>query len=468
MSNPLSLYQIFLRWLLLPLIVVLLVGSLMAYQFSLHAAMKVLDLGLYDNALDLSKQIQMSPRGLAINLPPAALQMLQENNDDQVIYAAWDHRGHVFSGNARLWRAQSSSAPGRPVFEDLNLDGETLRAVYTQGIIGDQRYSIAVAQTLHGRNRLSDGLFANIVMPEALLLLATIVIILLGIRRVLVPVYHLRYDIGQRSANDLRPLEERTAPTELRPIIHGINELLQDLALSFASHRRFIADAAHQLRTPLASLSSQLEVALEQPPPDIRPLFMGILATTRRTTHLANQLLSLARLEHTEQSMMECALVDLQQICREVAVDFVARAEQQQVELIFELTPLSVFGSPLMLRELLGNLLDNALRYTPEKGQVMIRLSGPTREHAGQLIIQDDGPGVPEAELSKLSIPFHRVPGDQTPGCGLGLAIVQEIVRLHAGQLRFNGPESVAGLRVEVTFYSQGKDSRVGAGFPIR
>ncbi len=468
MSNPLSLYQIFLRWLLLPLVVVLLVGSLMAYQFSLHAAMKVLDLGLYDNALDLSKQIQKGPQGLVINLPTAALQMLQENNDDQVIYAAWDHSGHVFSGNSRLWRPQPSSASGQPVFEDLNFEGGILRAVYTQGMIGDQPYFIAVAQTLHGRNRLSDGLFANILVPEALLLLACIAILLLGIRRTLVPVYQLRKDIGQRSANDLRPLEERTAPIELRPIIHGINELLQDLSLSFASHRRFIADASHQLRTPLASLSSQLEVALEHPPQDLRPLFIDLLATTRRSTHLANQLLSLARLEHTEASMIECVQVDLQQICREVAVDFVARAEQQQVELIFEPTPLSVFGSPLMLRELLGNLLDNALRYTPEKGRVLIRLSQGDQDHAGQLIIQDDGPGVPATELGKLCIPFHRVSGDQTPGCGLGLAIVQEIVRLHAAQLHFTCPQSGGGLRVEVSFHPQKASTKVDVDFPIR
>ncbi len=452
MSNPLSLYQIFLRWLLLPLVVVLLVGSLMAYQFSLHAAMKVLDLGLYDNALDLSKQIQQGPRGLAINLPPAALQMLQENNDDQVMYAAWDHSGHVFSGNPRLWRALPSAASGQPVFEDLNVGGEALRAVYTQGTIGDQTYSIAVAQTLRGRNRLSDGLFANILVPVALLLLACVAILLLGIRRTLVPVYQLRNDIGQRSANDLRPLEERTAPIELRPIIHGINELLQDLSLSFASHRRFIADAAHQLRTPLASLSSQLEVALKHPPQDLRPLFLDLLATTRRSTHLANQLLSLARLEHTEQSMIECTRVDLQQICREVAVDFVARAEQQQVELIFEPIPLAVLGSPLMLRELMGNLIDNALRYTPVQGRILIRLLREDQDHTGQLIIQDGGPGIPETELSKLCIPFHRVPGDQTPGCGLGLAIVQEIARLHGARLHFSCREAGDGLRVLVSF----------------
>lgn len=454
MSNPTSLHQIFLRWLLWPLVVVLLVGSLMAYQFSMHAAMKVLDLGLYDNALDLSKQIQKGPRGLVIDLPPAALQMLQENNDDRVIYAAWDHGGHLFSGDGRLRRAQFASRTGPSVYEDLTLDGDTLRAVYIQGMIGDQPYSIAVAQTLHGRNRLSDGLFLSILVPVALLLLVSIGIILLGIRRVLVPVYQLRQDIGQRSANDLRALEERTAPAELRPIIHGINELLQDLALSLASHRRFIADASHQLRTPLASLSSQVEVAQEHPPADIRSWFQDILATTRRTTHLANQLLSLARLEHTEQSMIESVQVDLQQVCREVAVDFVARAERQQVELIFETIPLLVWGSPLMLRELLRNLLDNALRYTPEKGRIWIQLSRDTGDQAGQLILQDEGPGVPESELGKLGVPFHRVPGDQTQGCGLGLAIVQEIVRLHAAQLRISSSEPGTGLRVVVSFFA--------------
>ncbi|MDE2260410.1 MAG: HAMP domain-containing histidine kinase, partial [Betaproteobacteria bacterium] len=212
----------------------------------------------------------------------------------------------------------------------------------------------------------------------------------------------------------------------------------------------FIADAAHQLRTPLASLSSQIEVALETPPENDKKLLRELLATTQRTTHLANQLLSLARLEHTEQSMIEVTAVDLQHLFQEVSADFVTLAARKGVDLGFELCPGRVWASPLMLRELLANLLDNAIRYTPAGGKVTVSLQ-PV-EHKVLLSVEDNGPGVPETELKKLGIPFHRLPSDQPEGCGLGLAIVREIGRLHAAEVTFHPGSKGLGLKVVVCF----------------
>ncbi len=449
MKRPSSLHRRLLKGLLLPLGLILLVSSVLAYEFSLKAAMHVYDLGLMDNAMDLAKQIEFHASGMTLNLPPAALKMLQENNDDRVTFALWDNAGHVFSGDASLFRQDVDFSPGRPVFRDIRLAGQVQRALYLKEQRYGQVFFIAVAQTLQGRNQLRDGIFTSILLPETLLALLTLIVILTGVGFALAPVRRLRSEIVSRSSADLRSLDESDTPTELAPVIHGINELLGNLATSFASHRRFIADASHQLRTPLASLSSQIEVALKHPPEDMNCFLQELLQTTRRTTHLANQLLSLARLEHTEPGMLDLGPVDMDKICREASVDFVRLAATRNVDLEFVLQPYQVTGNPLLLRELLVNLLDNAVHYTPSGGQVIVTLA--QEDGRIQLSVEDNGPGVPEEALARLGTPFFRLPSTWSGGCGLGLAIVREIGRLHGAQVLFGrGRES--GLRVEVRF----------------
>ncbi len=450
MSRRPSLYKMLLKWLLGPLTIIVLIGSVLAYMLSLRAAMNVYDLGLLDNALDLSKQVVVREGRLAIDLPLVAQQMLQENNDDRVTYAAWDDSGRLFSGEPRLFNPDALSTEGSHQFQDIVLNGEKNRAIFLRSKSGADTFYIAVAQTLHGRDRLRDGIFASILLPEALLALVSMAVILFGVRFALLPVNRLRQEIVSRSSVDLRPIEEATAPTELFPIIHGVNELLENLAASFASHRRFIADAAHQLRTPLASLSSQIEVGLEKPPQDVGQLLRELLATTQRTTHLANQLLSLARLEHTERNMVEMAEVHLERVFQEVSADFVTLAARKGVDLEFHLAPAHVRGSPLMLRELLANLLDNAVRYTPAGGRVTVSLQAG--EGGVSLGVEDDGPGIPEAAWGKLGTPFYRLATDHPEGCGLGLAIAREIVRLHAADMVFSPGEAGKGLKVSIHF----------------
>lgn len=445
-----SLRRRLLQWLLWPLVFLLLLGSAIAYLFALHAAMNAYDLGLLDNAIDLSKQVEVHQDKLVINLPLAAQQMLQANNEDYVAYAAWDDTGRLFSGTPKLLDPGVLPAGENHLFRDIEVNGEANREVLLHGKSGGKDFYIAVSQTMHGRDKLTNGILAGILLPETLLALVSIAAILLGVRRGLSPVQLLREEITSRSPTDLRPIEETSAPAELAPIIHGINELLEKLAASFASHRRFIADAAHQLRTPLASLSCQIEVGLEKTPQDVNELLHRLLATTQRTTHLSNQLLSLARLEHTEQAIYEIATVDLRQILLDTSADFVTLAARKGVELDFDMQPCHVQGSPLMLRELLANLLDNAVRYTPAGGRVAVSL----QSHGENVVltVEDNGPGVTRNELEKLGIPFHRLSSGQPEGCGLGLAIVREIARLHDAEVCFGQGAEGHGLKVCIKF----------------
>lgn len=436
--------------LLWPLVILLLAGSVFAYYFALHTAINAYDLGLLNDALDISKQVEVHQGVMSINLPPAARQMLKSNNEDRVDYAAWDESSRIISGNPKLQLTNVLPPDENRAFSDISLNGVRMRAVLLHESLEGQSYYLAVAQTVHGRDHLTGGIFAGILVPETLLAMVSISVILLGVRQGLSPVEKLRDEITLRSSNDLRPIEEATAPTELAPIIHGINELLGNLAASFASHRRFIADAAHQLRTPLAALSSQIEVALEQPDPDEDRLLRQLLKTTQRTTHLANQLLSLARLEHTEQSMYEAVSVELDEVLRLAAADFLTPYERKGIELDFDLQPSRISGSPLMLRELVSNLLDNAVRYTPPGGRVTV--STRLTDKNVLLEVEDNGPGIAIDALEKLGTPFFRLTSDHSDGCGLGLAIVREICRLHGAELLFSSCRDEMGLRVRIAF----------------
>lgn len=445
-----SLRRQLLKGLLWPLAIILLTGSFFAYFFALNSAVNAYDLSLLNDALDISKQVNVRDGKMTINLPPVASQMLQTNNQDRVSYAAWDESGQIFAGDSKFQMADMLVSEESHLFQDVELNGEKHRAMLLRGKAEGHAYYIAAAQTVHGRDHLTGEIFASILLPEALLAIVSIAAILLGVRRGLAPILFLRDEISSRSSNDLSPIEESTAPAELAPIIHGINELLGNLATSFASHRRFIADAAHQLRTPLAGLSGQIEVALEIPPADDKKFLHQLLASTQRTTHLANQLLSLARLEHTEQFMYEVASVELQTVLLEAVVDFVSLGARKGIELDFDLLPCRVAGSQLMLREMVSNLLDNAVRYTPTGGRIRVSMNIIARNIC--LLIEDNGAGVAEEELVKLGTPFHRLPSDQAEGCGLGLAIVREIVRLHGAEIYFERGTEGCGLQVRIRF----------------
>lgn len=446
-----SLQRLLLHRLLGPLLVILVMGSVFAYFFALKAAQDVFDLGLMDSAHDLSRQVVAGPAGPSLSLPESALKMLQENNDDRVTYAAWNEQGILFSGSTEL-KALIATTPSNPVsYLDLRLQNEPQRALVLQGQVKGQGYYIAVAETLHHPTRLRNQLFTSILLPETLLSLLTLLVVLAGIRMLLAPVKQLRQEIASRSPSDLRPLDEKSAPHDLVPIIHAINELLGRLSEAFSGYRRFIADASHQLRTPLASLGNQIEAAKMQPPAQPALLLEQLQSTTNRLTHLTNQLLSLARLEHTEQYVLENASVDLAHLIQDVAAEAVSNAHRKGVEFQFELEARQVVkGSRLMLGEMVANLLDNAVRFSPSQGLITVSLKAAAE--GPLLMISDQGPGVPAAELEQLGKPFHQASNTLPEGCGLGLAIVLEIARLHESQVSFANVTAGTGFKVEVRF----------------
>ncbi len=443
-----SLRRVLLRRLLWPLIPILLLGVLLAYVLAQRAAVNAYDAGLIDDARDLANQIAFQNGRYVMELPHAAAEMLATNNEDRVIYAIWTTQGEAIAGDAAIAPVIAPPRANGYTFQDVSLTQKTYRVIVLRQTFGGTDILIAVAQTTKGRTQLLEQIFLSMLFLGGVLVIASIAVVVSGVHAGLLPVEKLRNEIASRSTSDLQPLPENSAPLELRPIIRGINELLEKLSASFASYRRFIADAAHQLRTPLAALGTQIEVNLAQPPDNVSILLQQLLATTQRTSHLANQLLSLARLEHTENAAIGETIVDLRELVQETAADFVLRAARYAVEFEFSVQPLHVHGNALLLRELLSNLLDNAVRYAPRHSviQVYLNRSGD----AVELIVADAGPGVPAADLQKLGTPFYRPPGSAAEGCGLGLAIVREIAHIHRGSVTFAPSSTGVGLTVEL------------------
>ncbi|MDD2769868.1 MAG: ATP-binding protein, partial [Methylococcus sp.] len=319
---------------------------------------------------------------------------------------------------------------------------------------------VSVAETLNKRRGMMSEILFAVVLPQILLVLVTGVHIWTGVNRGLHPLRNLARIIAGRSARDLDPIPDTDVPLEVRSLTHTINELLQRLAASMATQRRFIENAAHQLRTPLAGLKIQAERALRaQDPETMRPALIHTKNSADRVAHMSTQLLVLARSEAIMQDRREFAPVDLCALVRDCCMNWVPKALERNMELELRAPDEAIFigGNAALLRELLNNLLDNALRYGRSGGQIAVKLDGPPRT---ALIVDDDGPGIQPAEAGKVIERFYRTPGSPGDGCGLGLAIVKEIADLHGARLYISRSCFDSGTRIEIAFGRQPEEDR--------
>jgi two-component system sensor histidine kinase TctE len=262
-------------------------------------------------------------------------------------------------------------------------------------------------------------------------------------------------DLLGRSPRDLRPLEGSIAPTEIAPVVDAFNRLLSQLRESTAMQQRFLADAAHQLRTPLAGLQMHLELLLQRPlTADVRKEAEMMQSATLRASHLANQLLVLAKAEAGAIALAHPQEVNLRSLAHDAVQEWVPRAIARDIDLGFELCDATVEGDPLLLGELLDNLIDNALRYTPSGGAVTVRCGYVRCGYEGEaacLSVEDSGPGIPIWARDKVFERFFRIEGSPGNGSGLGLAIVKEVVEQHGAALKLDAPGDV-GTRISVLF----------------
>lgn len=432
-----------LRLLLPPIAALLALGAVVAYYPTIEPATQAYDQALVDIGLALGSHIRVGQTEYRFDLPPAVEQVLRTDRFDSIYYRVMSPAGLEIAGDADL-----PAPPGDAIAHNTMYKGEKVRVVSVQAPCGRSACNVLVGETMVKREHLARDLLLQSLFPDFLIALATLVIVWFGVKRGLQPLSRLSDEIKARSAGDLRPIDAAGAPEETRPLVGALNGLLDEVSAASRKQQRFLADAAHQLRTPLAGLQAHTELALAQPMPEAcRAQLEQVHRATIRTARLANQLLALARAEPGARSVTSS--VDLKGIAGGEADAWVRQSLGRDIDLGFELEPAPVAGDAFLLREALSNLVHNALEYSNRGGRVTVR-TGRANGHAF-LEVEDDGPGIAQEERARVLERFYRVPGTRGTGSGLGLAIVREIAASHAASM-FIADGSAGGCRVGITF----------------
>lgn len=443
-------------WLAAPLIVLWMISTTIDYDISKRFVNFAYDRALLEAALDIGRQVKVVNDRVYVDLPEFAVQMLRSRESGRLFYLVTSPSGEFITGEPDLPGPDDDSLD-RVRYYDQAYRGLEIRAVAVRVPVqpgsGRGAVQVLVAERVTVRSEFARQILLRMIVPQALLILAAALAVWFGVGRGLGPLVNLRREIEQRSHLDLSPLTAEEAPREVEPLIRAMNDLLARLSAAIAAQQRFIADAAHQLRTPIAGLRTQTELALRQTAPEEQQATLNQLrAATEQMTRLVNQLLALARAEPGAEHGIAMEQLDLNTLVREVTAEWVPRALARNIDLGYDSPggPLRLSGNDFLLREMLNNLLDNAIRYTHPGGHVTARLTA--RNGNVTLSVEDNGPGVPAAERERVFERFYRVLGTGTEGCGLGLSIVREIAQKHGAKITLDAGRNGTGTLIRIEF----------------
>ena len=482
--------------LVVPLGVVALAGVWLDYRSADEAAMqhdqRLLRLlpALADSVLASSVRSNAPP--LLLLAPP--MEDFLRQNAGSAGYSVRDTSGRLLLGED--WVYAGVPGTSAPEFHSAEMGGVMYRVAVQRARTGAGELVVALADGSDPRQHWAQQLLLRVLLPNLLLVAAVALAIHWAVGQAFKPLRDLTEAVERRSPRDLSALDEAAAPAEVRPLVRSLNHLFALVNMQAEGQRRFVADAAHQLRTPLAGLQAQVEAWAMMAKAAARPstptlnmeskvlqvpvesssgaILLGVSqieklrAATRRTSQLAHQLLALSRADARSLETPLPQRVDVRQLCETLLENFLDAATGKGLDLGLDVQPLRVTGQAWLLRELLSNLVDNAIKYTPPGGMVTIRCGlrrGAIGPPSACLEVEDDGPGVRLAERARVTERFYRVPGTAGEGTGLGLAIVDEIVRLHGAALVLGTGPQGRGLRVSVVFppestAADGQDSK--------
>jgi two-component system sensor histidine kinase TctE len=440
--------------LLLPALVLLMFGGgVIDYLIAVDAARNAYDQALDSAAVALTAFIQQHDDRLVFVPPTEAFNSQRGNRFDPQLYAIVGPDNALLAGNRGLLAApvKMQKMAAGPAFYDLALEGRAVRVARVAGATPAGEVTVYFAETSQRRERTERAMLFGKLSVDFVEFDLTLLLIWLAIYVGLRPLRNLPDVVEARTTRALQAFEESEVPGEVRPLVRAFNRVLELLNDAAASQRRFVADAAHQLRTPIAGLSAQIELILRNPAAAaLAPELSAINAGMARVARSANQLLSLARTEQSSIQAERFQWVALRPMLEEIIGRNVDRAETLGLDLGAELHDATIRGDIWMLQDLASNLLDNALKYTPRGGHVTVRCG--VADAAPYVEVEDDGPGIPEAERRSVRQRFYRRAGEAASGCGLGLAIVDEIARVHNGKLTIDAGAGDRGARMRVRF----------------
>lgn len=397
--------------------------------------------------------------GLALLLAPPVDEFLKER-EGYAGYGVMDANGRLLVGDRWLPTVLPTTQDAE--FLSVVDGGITYRVVAQRSPTAAGELIIMLADGSDARQQWLDTVLLRVVLPNLLLMLVAAVAVTWAVSRALRPLIDLKEAVERRSPRDLSPIDAESAPAEVRPLVSSLNRLFSLVNDQTQAQRRFVADAAHQLRTPLAGLQAQVE-AWSQAARSMGagdPLSLRVdqvhrlRDATRRTSQLANQLLALSRADSVSADTHPMEQVDLQELCENILAIYLDAAADRQMDLGIEGAPAQTRGHAWLLRELLINIVDNAVKYTPPGGRITLRCGqdGDADPPGAWIEVEDDGPGIVADECRRVLERFYRLPGTVAEGNGLGLAIADEIARSHQTQLQLLPGGGGRGLRVRVVF----------------
>ncbi len=471
-----SLFGEILDWMLTPLLLLWPISLVLTWFVAQSAAGKPFDQALEINVGELASLVQTQDGQLRLELPMPVRKLLRASESDTVYYQVIGVRGELLGGERQLPLPPGDEAPffGQVRLRDDSYQGEDLRVAYKWlelDLPMGRPVLVQVAETLDKRAVLATEIVKGVMLQQFIILPLAVLLVWLGLAYAIKPLNRLEERIRARKPDDLSPLDDQSVPQEVAPLVSSVNDLLQRLTKSIEHQKRFLADAAHQLKTPLAGLRMQADLAQREgvSAEEFKLSLRQIGNASVRATHTVNQLLALARAEGSSSAMARQPC-DLAELTVAAVQECLPRANDKAIDLGYEgeapgAKGVALEGNPTLLSELIRNLLDNAIHYTPSSpehpGVVTARVLADPFGKVLLLQVEDSGPGIPVAEREMVFKPFYRVLGSGVEGSGLGLPIVLEIAQLHRATVGIEDTDSrrdPPGCRVVVRF-----DTSVGA-----
>ena len=467
-----SLFGEILDWMLTPLLLLWPISLVLTWLVAQGIAGKPFDRALEYNAGALAQLVSVNNNKVQFSLPLPARELLRADDSDTVYYQVLGANGEYLSGERALPLPPDGekAVPGEVRIRDDEIRGVGIKVAYSWVKVtlpGARPALVQVAETLEKRSVLATEIVKGVMLPQFVILPIAVLLVWLALVQAIKPLNRLEERIRARKPDDLSPIDAQAVPLEVTPLVDSVNDLLLRLKDSIATQKRFLADAAHQLKTPLAGLRMQADLAQREgaDADELKQSLRQIGRSSVRATHTVNQLLALARAESSG-SAMPRQTCDLAELTMSVVRDCVPRAIEKQIDLGYEGTEPGapggqLEGNPTLLKELVRNLVDNAINYTPSSGHqtavITARVLIDPAQSTLLLQVEDSGPGVPLAERELVFQPFYRALGTEADGSGLGLPIVLEIAQQHNATVDLDETrpgQAAPGARFTVRFLS--------------
>jgi len=442
-----------LKWLIAPLVLINMIGAGLTYGLAWIPAQTAFDQSLADGVWALIPRITHQHGQLQVDLPAPAEQVLRVDHFDSMFFVVRTADGQPIAGDHDFPPLRPSTEIDEPLAYDGFMRGEPIRITTIRTTIDGTEVFIGAAETLRKREHIRNLILWSLIMLEILLTLILIGIMWIAVAKGLLPLKRMQADLGQRDHNDFSVIENRHRPIELQPLNTALNDLLDKMRASVAGQQNFLADVAHQLRTPLAGMKLQLEWLQPklQADPEMAKSTRLMMASTLKMIRQTNQLLALARAEPSRFEKKQLARLELGKLVESSIQHFVDESDKKRIDLGFDLQPTQIMGDPYLLGDMIDNLIDNAIRYSHHGATVTVRCHTEAGTGAGILTVEDSGPGIALSDQELIFNRFYRV-SKKLNGSGLGLSIVRDIANDHGAQITLRSGGRYQGTTFSVHF----------------